>query len=382
MVVRWNKRGSYGRWLQRYGDTLKRLVERQNHFRAGTGYLREAIIKFPALNSIKINPRPVGNYYEQRFAEIIKRSRGTTPLFRELGAHELELTTDTAPYGSESILEFSLDGLLFMEYYAEINMLENLFNVLSSVDLGKFTVDLTITAANLLSNGKVFDISHRTWTAMAPRVRSLTFDFAMSDMKIYQVPPLLTWIAEMVQPTRAVEHFFCRNLFFGHFVLRKVFAQSSWASLRTLHLFRCKAHSRDLLGMFLRHRSTLEDVSLSCVTTTGMSATSWKNILVLMKGMDQLDRVTLDRLELQGAIDMSSLLSHPWNSKPSTCYCLKAKGHGKIRHMLLVATECIILIPGRKSTVCEVHFRTLQLNQEYLGQSSVGSWQSSSTDLS
>ncbi|CAN9191089.1 unnamed protein product [Alternaria alternata] len=180
-----------------YGDTLKRLVERQNHFRAGTGYLREAIIKFPALNSIKINPRPVGNYYEQRFAEIIKRSRGTTPLFRELGAHELELTTDTAPYGSESILEFSLDGLLFMEYYAEINMLENLFNVLSSVDLGKFTVDLTITAANLLSNGKVFDISHRTWTAMAPRVRSLTFDFAMSDMKIYQVPPLLTWIAEM-----------------------------------------------------------------------------------------------------------------------------------------------------------------------------------------
>jgi hypothetical protein len=253
---------------------------------------------------------------------------------------------------------------------------------LSSVDLGKFTVDLTITAANLLSNGKVFDISHRTWTAMAPRVRSLTFDFAMSDMKIYQVPPLLTWIAEMVQPTRAVEHFFCRNLFFGHFVLRKVFAQSSWASLRTLHLFRCKAHSRDLLGMFLRHRSTLEDVSLSCVTTTGMSATSWKNILVLMKGMDQLDRVTLDRLELQGAIDMSSLLSHPWNSKPSTCYCLKAKGHGKIRHMLLVATECIILIPGRKSTVCEVHFRTLQLNQEYLGQSSVGSWQSSSTDLS
>lgn len=382
MVVRWNKRGSYGRWLQRYGDTLKRLVERQNHFRAGTGYLREAIIKFPALNSIKINPRPVGNYYEQRFAEIIKRSRGTTPLFRELGAHELELTTDTAPYGSESILEFSLDGLLFMEYYAEINMLENLFNVLSSVDLSKFTVDLTITAANLLSNGKVFDISHRTWTAMAPRVRSLTFDFAMSDMKIYQVPPLLTWIAEMVQPTRAVEHFFCRNLFFGHFVLRKVFAQSSWASLRTLHLFRCKAHSRDLLGMFLRHRSTLEDVSLSCVTTTGMSATSWKNILVLMKGMDQLDRVTLDRLELQGAIDMSSLLSHPWNYKPSTCYCLKAKGHGKIRHMLLVATECIILIPGRKSTVCEVHFRTLQLNQEYLGQSSVGSWQSSSTDLS
>ncbi|KAH6861272.1 hypothetical protein B0T12DRAFT_479993 [Alternaria alternata] len=286
------------------------------------------------------------------------------PLFHELGAHDLELTTDTAPYGSESIFEFSLDGLLFMEYYSEINMLENLFNVLSSVDLGKFTVDLTITAANLLSNGKVFDTSHRTWTTMAPRVRSLTFDFAMSDITIYQVSPLLTWIAEMVQPTRAVEHFFGRNLFFGHFILRKVFAQCSWTVLRTLHLFRCKTHSRDLLGMFLRHRSTLKDVSLSCVTTTGMSAASWRNILVSVKGMNQLERVTLDRLELQGASDMSSLLSYSRNSKSAACHCLKAKGCEKIRRMLVVATERIMLVPGRKPTVCEVHFLISQLDQE------------------
>ncbi|KAG9193544.1 hypothetical protein G6011_03579 [Alternaria panax] len=364
LVVRWNEQGSYGRWLQKYGDTLRKLVYHQNHFRARTGYIREAIAKFPMLKSININPRPVGTYYEERFAKVIRRSRGTTPLFRELGAHELKLTTDAPPYGSESILEFSLDGLLFMEYYAEINMLENLFDVLSSVDLGKLTVDLTITASNLLSNGRVFDTNHRTWTAMAPRVRSLTFDFAMSDVNIYQVLPLLTWITEMVPPTSAVEHFFGRNLSFGYFVLRKVLAQSSWMSLQTLHLFQCRIHGRDLLGMFLRHLSTLEDVNLSRVTTTGMSIASWRNMILPMKGMTRLERVTLDRLELQGANDMSGLSSYPWNSKPATCYCLKAKGYENVRHILDIATERMILVPGRNSTVCEVHFRTSRLDQD------------------
>lgn len=358
LVVRWNERDGYSRWLQKHGGTLRRLIDHQDHFRAGIEYIRGAISKFPMLNSIKINPRLVGTSYEKRFAKIIKRSRGTMPLLRELGAHELKLTADPAPYGSKSILEFSIDGLLFTEYYAEIIMLENLFEILSSVELSKFTIDLTVTATNLLSDGKVFDTNHRTWIAMAPRVRSLTLDFAMSDIDLYQFLPLLTWIAELVYYTNGVEHFYGHNLPFGYFVLRRILAQSSWMSLRTLHLFQCRIHGRDLLGLFLRHRSTVEDVSFSNVVTTGMSVVPWRDIIAAMKDMAQLARVTLDRLGLEGVSDMSSNASYVCAPKSATSCCLKAKGHQNVRSMLDVATERIMLLPGRKSTVYEVHFRT------------------------
>lgn len=358
LVVRWNERYGYDRWFQKYGDTLKRLVERQNRFRATPEYIREAIAKFTNLKSIKINSRPVGTYYEQRFAISIKRSKGTMPLFRELGAHDIEVTTDPAPYGSKPLLEFSLDGLLFMEYYAEIIMLENLFKVLTTVDLDRFTVDLTITAANLPSNGKLFNTDHPSWKVLAARIQSLTFDCAMSDIDGSHVFELLSWVAEMLPHTNAVEHFYGRSCDFGYLLLRTIFAQSFWTGLRTLHLFRSRSHGRSLLEMLLRHRSTLDDVSLRHVTTTGMSAATWRDIFVAMKGMHRLERVTLDRLELQGDLYMSSNASHSWASKPPTSGLLKAQGHNRVRLVLDFATERMILLPGQNITFCQVHFDT------------------------
>jgi hypothetical protein len=341
LVVRWNERDGYSRWLQKHGGTLRRLIDHQDHPRTGTGCIRGAIANFPMLNGIKINPRPVGTSYDERFANTVNRSKGTMPLLRELGADELELTADPATYGSKSILKFSFDGLLFTEYYAKIIMLENLSEVLSSAELSKFTVDLTVTATNLPSNGKISDTNHR--------VRSPTFDFAMSDINRYQVLPLLTWIAEIVSYTNGVEHFYGRNLSFGYFALRRIPAQSSWTSLRTLHLFQCRIHGRDLRGLFLRHRSTLEDASFSHVATTGMSVVFWRDILVAMKGMGQLAHVTLDRLGLEGVSDMSSNASYICAPKSATSCCVKAKGHGNACSMLDVATERIILLPGRMS---------------------------------
>ncbi|KAI4939256.1 uncharacterized protein J4E92_000540 [Alternaria infectoria] len=184
LVVRWNDRGGYTHWLQKYEGTLKRLVEHQNRFSTAAKYVRDAIGKLTNLKSIKINPRPIGAYYEERFAKPILRSRGTMSLYRAVGAHAIEVTTDLAPSGSKTLLEFSLDGLLFMEYYAEVIMLENLSRILSTVDLDKLTVDLTITAANLPSNGRIYDPGHQSWRAIASRIRSLTFDCAMSDIDV------------------------------------------------------------------------------------------------------------------------------------------------------------------------------------------------------
>jgi hypothetical protein len=140
--------------------------------------------------------------------------------------------------------------------------------------------------------------------------------------------------------------------------LRRVLAQSSWTNLRTLHLFQSRIHGRDVLGLFLRHRSTLEEVALSHVISTGMSVVSWREILVALKGMNQLERVTLNRLGLEGASDISSKASYSWAPKSATLSCLKAKGQENVRSMLDVATERMILLPGRKPTICEVHFRT------------------------
>jgi hypothetical protein len=356
LVVRWNLRGGFHHWLQRHGDTLKRLIEHQNRFRAAPEYIQDAIAKFTNLRSIKINPRPIGTYYEERFAQPIERSRGTMSLSRQLGAHEIEVTTDPAPSGSISLLDFSLDGLLFMEYYAEIVMLENIFMILSTVDLGKLTVDLTITAANLLPNGKIFDTGHSNWRVIAPQIRSLTFDCAMTDVGGSHVPDLLTWIAEMLLDANAVEHFYGRSCDFDYSMLRIIFAQSSWTCLRTLHLFRSRSHKRSLLKMLLRHRSTLEDVSLTRVTITGMNIAAWRKIFVAMKGIHQLERVTLDQLELQGNLEKSGNAPLSRNSKPVTSDCLKTKGHENVRLVLDTATERIILLPGRDITLWQVHF--------------------------
>ena len=356
LAVRWNDRGGYTHWLQKYEGTLKRLVEHQDRFSTAAEYVRDAIGKLTNLKSIKINPRPIGAYYEERFAKHILRSRGTMSLYRAVGAHAIEVATDLAPSGSKTLLEFSLDGLLFMEYYAEIIMLENLSKILSTVDLDKLTVDLTITAANLPSNGKIYDTGHQSWRAIAPRIRSLTFDCAMSDIDGSEVPALLTWISEMLIYATAVEHFYGRSCDFEYRMLRTVFVQSSWTSLRTLHLFRSRSHGRNLLRMLLRHRSTLEDVSFSHVTVTGTSIAAWRDVFSAMKDMHRLGRVTLEQLEIQGDLDMSSNAPYSWAFKPLTSDRLKAKGYEKVRSMLDFVTQRILLLSGREITFWQVHF--------------------------
>lgn len=356
LVVRWNKRGGYNRWLQKYGGTLKRLVEHQNRFSTAAKCIRDAIRKLTNLRSIKINPRPIGTYYEERFGKPIQRSRGTMSLYRAVGAHNIEVTTDLAPSGSKTLLEFSLDGLLFMEYYAEIIMLENLSNILSTVDLDKLTLDLTITAANLPPNGKIYDTGRQSWRAIASRIRSLTFDCAMNNIDASQVPALLTWVSEMMIYATTVEHFYGHSCDFEYRMLRTIFAQSSWTSLRTLHLFRSRSHGRNLLRLLLHHRSTLEDVSLSRVTVTGTSLAAWREIFVAMKGMHQLGRVTVDQLELQGDLGVSSTALNLCASKLVTSAWLKAQGHENVRLMLDLATQRIVLLSVRDITFWQVHF--------------------------
>jgi hypothetical protein len=115
---------------------------------------RNILVKFPNLELVKVDQRPVGQAYDILFGSFIRPGIGTKALSRRIGAHDIQMCCETNDPYLEWVSEFSLEGLALIRPKRKHDPHSILLEQLCNTDtLSHITLDLVITPIMRDANG-------------------------------------------------------------------------------------------------------------------------------------------------------------------------------------------------------------------------------------
>jgi hypothetical protein len=305
--VHWKSRYTSNSWQWNDQTNYKMLCEEQKTRGSNRTPLADIIARFPNLEIITLDPRPVGHAFEHVFNTYIRPSIGLKSLARAIGTNDIHLTHDPAPARFTWESKLNIDGICFNEHGEEYAVFPHLFEQLATTELEHINLHLVVpgTLRSFNSVGP-FSITDKSWTSLAHRARSITLDFGAWKNYLSDIPDELIWahwLYHMLEDTAATEHLYVQNMPYSGCCDDGVLGVCSalenvtlWSNLTTLHFVRtCAGLNERLLHLLVTHAATLENVRFQHMIIFD-DGTDWFHIFRAFRGMKRLQQLALDNL--------------------------------------------------------------------------------------